>query len=271
MRKNPRHSARFLSAVVPCIVTLGVAVGCNEPERPPAAYAGPTLASGDLSPEPVSCPPTGFVMIERQASRGRFPGALAVARLVPARKDSPRDDSSPIDWQLGAIKEEKATYWNSLFNTVSDIREVVVLDGLALEKPGADLTEIAAAARRMKADLCLIWGPGNAEPLRAALLGVIMDAELGRPVAFLQAEAGPEDFEEPPDDHFEEDRRHEDVNYLVARKFEQQVKDCMFELISRDQRIPTTLPSPWRSISTMPAADQPPIPVYVLPNRPAGW
>ena len=161
-------------------------------------------------------------------------------------------------------------FWNALFNTVSDVREVVVLDNPSVETPDAGLAEITTAARRAKCNLCLIWGPGDAEPLCAALMGVITDAETQHTVAFVQAQAGPEDFKEPAKDHFDEDRRHEDVNYLVARKFEQQVRDCISQLIPRDRGITSTQPSPWLSATTRPTEILP-IPVYVIPNRPTPW
>ena len=249
--------------------TLSGAVGCNRPEPPPTPYMGPTVSHADLGLGRMECESSGFVIVENGPAESRFPGALAIARLGPPGQASALVGGvAPSGWHLGPIRCEEATYWNSLFNTVADVREVVMLDASSVERPEAGLAEITGAARLAKCSLCLIWGPSRAEPGHAALMGVLMDARHGHQVAFVQADAGPEDFQPPAKDHFKEDRRHVDVNYLAARKFEQQVKDCVFELIARHPGPPSTQPSPWQAAATRPA-DLPAIPVYVVPNRPA--
>lgn len=255
--------------LVPLTVFLTIAVGCHEKTQTPAAYTGPVLASGDLCVEEVECGQTGFVIFEEGRSTGRFPGTFAVARLVPSEADSfgpaPRKA-----WWVGTIKEEKATYWTSLFNTIPDIQDVVILDRLSIEWPDSDLEAVAAAAGRMNAGLCVIWGPGEAAPEHAALLGVVMNTHARQPVAFVRADAGPEDFQPRGADQLEGDLKHRDVDYLVARKFQRQVKDCVYELITRDSKPPATQPSPWRSATTPPPAS-PLGPVYIVPNRPSTW
>lgn len=241
-------------------------VGCQEPEPPPAAYVGPTLTGADLGITQPACPNNGYVILQQGEPRDRFPGAVGIARLMPAE-----DKTAARQWRLSTVPEQEATYWNALFNPVAAVREVVMLDTLSVETADAGIGEIADAARRMKADLCLIWGPRSAPPDHAALMGVVMDTRRIEPVAFLQAEAGPEDFLPPAKDHFEEDRRHEDVNYLVARKFDSFFRACIFELINRDQPTDTTQPSPWKGTTTMPAGEWPMVPFYVVPNQPAGW
>jgi len=249
----------------------GLMVACQKPEPPPAAYFGSTLVRADLGiSDPVSCPVTGYVLLEESGSQGRFPTALAVAELVPAQDDSAAADGSFRGWRIGTVKPEQATYWNSVCDTVPDVREVVILDEISVDKPTSSVADIIAAARKADARLCLIWGPTHAGPLHAALVGLIVDVERSQPVALLQADAGPEDFKKPPPDRFENDRRHEDVNYLVARKLDLQVKTCVAELVRRDERVATTQPSPWRGATTLPG-DQPAVPVYIVPNRPIGY
>jgi len=266
MRDRPTTETRLVFALLAAL--LAVTAGCHKPEPPPAAYVGPTLAGSDLGLEKIECPPTGFVILERRGSHGRFPGALAVARLH--RPDMPEEDtdSASRSWQIETMKEEQATYWTKLFNTVPELREVVVLDRLSVGSPDADLAAITVSAGRVQADLCLIFGPSPAEPGHSGLTGAIMDTHTGRLVAFVQAQAGPADFQPPPEDRFEEDLRHQDCNYLVARKFEHQVWCCLVELIGRDQPLPTTLPSPWKSAASRPAAYPP---ILIIPNRPITW
>jgi hypothetical protein len=263
---------RAIRSKTPVLVILaGIAMvtsGCEHPIGVPAAYTGPTLCSDSFGVGKVQCPSTGFVLLEQEKSRGRFPCTIAVARLVPAEKD-PFGSPQATDWALGDLKEEEATYWTSLFNTVRDIQAVLILDRLNMEHPEANLEKIAATAERMKAGLCVIWGPGPAHADQASLLGVIMDSRRRERIACVQAVAGPQDFLEPTPDQMHGDLSHEDVNYIVARKFQQQVRNCIDELRARDVRAPATQPSPWGATSQ--PANRSLVPVYIIPNRSTNW
>ena len=259
--------------VIPVLSALisGGGVGCAQrPDPPPVAYCGPTLASADMGISQVDYDATLYVILEQTRSRGRFPCALAVARLEP---QSPLDlanalsGSSGITWQVASIPDEQAVRLNALFNTVPKIREVIVLDRLSVVSPDVNLHEIIASVARLEASLCLVFGPSAAAQDHAAWTGVLVEVPTGRHVACLRAEAGPADFEPPHTDRVKEDERHRDVNYLSACKFEQQVRHCMLELIGRDQPFTTTQPSPWRTATTQPALS----PIYIIPNRHAGW
>jgi hypothetical protein len=266
MRNRFAHSTALLAGMMAGSVILGL--GCSRPTEMPIAYVGPTLCSDSFGVGKVQCPSPGFVILETGKSHGRFPCVVAVARLVPAESD-PFGAPQATDWALGEIKEEEATYWTSLFNTVSDIQGVVILDPLNMERPDANLDKIAATAERMKAGLCVIWGPGPAGPGEVSLLGVIMDSARRQRIACVQAVAGPRDSLQPAPDQMHGDLSHEDPNYIAARKFQQQVRECLYELRSRDIPAPATQPSPWRATSR--PANQPLVPVYIIPNRPMNW
>lgn len=265
MRKRRRHPI-----TLPIVFLAGVLAGlagCRESEPPPVAYVGPMLARADLGVKGIECDATGFVILEKQASCGRFPGALAVARLEPPDPPAATHGASPDCWYVGTMKEEEAVYLNMLFNNVTGVREVIVLDQPAFVRPQAELAQIAAVARRVGAGLCLVFGPAPAGPEHAALAGVILDAKTQEPVALVQAQSGPADFELPRNDAPERDQRHRDPNYIVARKFDRQLRRCVLELMAKDQPLPTTMPSPWRYATTRPAPQR----VYIMPNRPARW
>jgi hypothetical protein len=153
------------------------------------------------------------------------------------------------------------------------IREVVVLDDRSVERPedGVQLAEIIDAASCAKARLCLVYGPQDAAPEHAAIMGILIDTQDQSVIAYAQADAGPGDFMAPPKDRFEGDQRHEDVNYLVARKFEQQVRECMFVLIERDLPLATTQPSPYQDAGSTPPLEYREVPILLMPNRPAEW
>jgi hypothetical protein len=109
--------------------------------------------------------------------------------------------------------------------------------------------------------LCLIYGPSPTDPEHAGLWGVLLDTHTGTKVAFVQAQAGPPDYEPPHADRREEDMRHRDPNYLVQRKFQREVRKCILNLIRRDLPRTTTQPSPWQT-------GQPrTTPIYIVPRR----
>jgi len=277
-----RHNVRYSTAAVP-IATVPITVlaalatfsllfagisGCKKPELPPVAYCGPTLASADLGLSQVNCSPNGYVILEKKRSRGRFPAALAVARLVPS---DPFDvvgsssASSSTSWQVATVPQEEAVPWNALFNTVPGVREVIVLDQASVVQPNGCLDGILKSVKRLEAAFCLVFGPRTAEIDGAGFAGVLLDVETGQPVAYVQAEATPDDFELPRTDRSEYDQRHNDVNYLAARKFQRQLLACMLEFIERDLPIVTTQPSRWQEATTKPA------PIYIVPNQSVGW
>jgi len=266
----PRPGYSLIVAVM-CVFALAVDAGCSKQKMAaPAAYSGATLCGDSFGVTGASCPTTGFVILEKQKSRGRFPCRLAVARLAPDPKQ-PFADPLSTEWALGAIKDEDSTYWTSLFNTVSDIQGVTIMDPLNMEQPEANLETIAATAAEMKTGLSVIFGPSSADPGSASILGVIMDNARRERIAWVQALAGPEDTYDPPPDRMLGDQRYEDVNYIAIRKFQQQVRQCMQELRSRDTPAPATQPSPWSTGRSIPSRDRQLPPIYIIPNRPMDW
>jgi len=252
MRKHPIIAALFIG-----LWTLILSGGCQSGESPPVAYIGPTLTAADLGGTNSHCPPSGFVVLEEK-SEGRWPGALAVAFIDEAA------DGAGI--QITTLKEEIATWWNQLFTTVPVVREVLVMDPLTLVSPNDDIDAILAAARRLKTDLVLLYGYASAPSGHAALTGVIRDTYTGSPVALVRAQAGPADYTPHRVDTVHEDMRHIDPNYIVARQFEQQVRQCVLELISRDVPVSTTQPSAWEEHSR-----QQKKPIYIIKEREIDW
>ena len=252
MRKHP-----IIAALVVGMWMLVPFGGCQSDEPPPVAYIGPTLTVADLGGTGAHCPPTGFVVLEAQ-SEGRWPAALAVAFI-----DEAADGSG---WHISTLKEETATWWNQLFTTVPVVREVLVMDRLTLVSPSDDVDVIVATALRLNTSLVLLYGHASAPEGQAALTGVIRDTQTGRPIALVRAQAGPADYTAHRVDTIDEDMKHIDPDYLVARKFEQQVRQCVLELISRDVFVLTTQPSAWEEHSREQKK-----PVYIIKERNIDW
>lgn len=263
-------STRFSLPMAVLAVLLLCANGCSKkPTPPPAAYIGPTTSPRALGVTEVpEVSPCGYTLFQDEQSTGRFPCALAVARLIPAGdfyKPCNLGDDGDGKWWIDNLPDFEATRWNGLCDTIPQIREITVMSRRSVVSPDAPVSGILASAKRVNSGLCLVYGPASTAPDHAALHGVLLDTDSNAAIAFIRADAGPCDFEPKPPDRVKKDQRNEDVNYLVARQFEQHLRCCILELIERDQPRTTTQPSPWNREDAIPR------PVYVLPNQPAGF
>ncbi len=240
--------------------------GCAQSEPTLKVYSGPTLARENLGVGELSCGKTGHVVLQDEPTTGCFPLALAVARLETPDWYQQMKCADPNSWQLATIPSAQASRWNSLFNTMSNVREVVLLDRLSVRNPGTEVktAEIVRAAAEAEASLCLIYGPAEAPDDYAAFMGVIVDTASGKPVAFAKADAGRCDADPPHPDKWKEDLSYLDPNTLAMRKFEKQVRTCVLELIRNDQPATTTRPSPWLGVEP----DYEDRPMLILPDRP---
>lgn len=265
--------ARLSAVVAVVVIGLGLAPSCQKPECPPLAYHGPTLAGADLGlAQSISLAENGFAIIGPHASRGRFPATMAVVRLDKPNPLFVTDDPlfvSERGWEVATLPPEQAVWWNTLFKTVPQARAVYVMDRSSVIAPDCGLEQVIEAVRNIKVELCLIYGPRSVPDEHAGLAGVILDSSTGEYLAYIQSQAGFLDFEPPRPDRSKYDRAHQDVNYLAARRFEQQVRACVIELIAHDQPPAATQPSPWRNMQELRLPTDS-VPVYIVPNRRAG-
>lgn len=266
-----RSCGNLVGAVSALSVVLGVVLsggtGCHKPEPPPVAYTGATLASAALGVDRVPGDPSSFLLMESGPSEGRFPAAIALSRLEPPQDYFAEEyKGGPIrkQWWVGDIAWEERMHWNSLCNTIPQIREMIVMDSKSPVVSETTVPEIVESARRLRASLCLVYGPSPAAPGCAGLWGILLDTRTGDQVAFVQAQAGPEDFQPRQPDRDKRDLRRCDVNYLVYRKLQEQTRQCIMALIARDAAPATTQPSPWRD-------NDPRLKLYLIPTRATNW
>lgn len=245
------------------VAALGMLLiaGCSDHKVPPA-YSGQTLTTAEVASGVSSAPLDGFQIIESQASQGRFPGAIAVVPLQWQDTFRVPEDARKAGWRIGQLREQEGGHWISLFNTMPQVREVQVLDQHAVAWPEAQVSEMVSSAGRLGNTLCLVYGPSEADPDFAAFSGVLFDTHSGQPVATLGASAGPTDMEPQPPGRPHNDRRHEDVNEIAARKFEWQFRRCVDALIRRDQPA-TPRMNPYEGYQPTP------VPVYLAPSGPS--
>lgn len=239
--------------------------GCAKEYTSPMAYTGPTLAADDLGLPAMQCPANGYRVLQTEKTTGRFPTALSVARLQTPGWYEQMIGEKADSWLLGDIPESQASKWNSMFNTIFEIREVKVQDRLSVRRPGppVSLPAILRAAQVDSAALVLIYGPAQAGFKEAGLIGVIKETATGQSLAVIRAQAGPYDSVPPPADQWQVDISNLDPNELVARRFEKQVWSCMLDIVDMDQPATTTRPSPWLGVKPR-EADRP---YLVLPEQ----
>ena len=260
MRNRARHAVAYRALF--CAMLLAPLACSSDKNPPPVAYTGPTLTAADLGGRDVRLPATGYTILQER-SQGRFPGALGVAFIDHVSNNPFGTDPQ---WQIANLPEEDGTWWNQLFNTVPPMREVLMMDAMSVITPTDDVETIVHAANRLKMNLCLIYARTAAQPLHAALIGTLYDTNTRELVAVVRADAGPEDFGPPREDTLEEDYRHCDADYLVKRRFEQQARACVLDLISRDQPLATTQPSAWSDHGA-----NEPTRMYIVPDRRIDW
>jgi hypothetical protein len=216
-------------AVAAAFLGLLLTAGCGESSR--HQTIGLRIGPTDLGLPEGACAATGFVILEPRGTTGRFPLALAVARLKEMSGETAGD------WQAVSLKEEQATWWNSLFNTVPAVREVIVMGERTAGPPATGISGLVGKAKRLNARLCLVYGLMGAEPEEAALIGALYDTLTGSAIARIQAQATSADFQPKRADAPNGDQRHIDPQYLAARKFDRQVRACVVELIRRDSQL----------------------------------
>jgi hypothetical protein len=220
------HSITTALGGLATVAALLALAGCGDSRV--SMQAGPTFSPADFGVPEQACLPNGFVIFEEGTAAERFPTALAVARLGRIEGQGP----SQV-WTPAKLKPEQAVYWNSLFDGLPAIREVIVMDERTPGPTGPGAPTLAATAGRLNAGLCLVYGPAAATGDEAALIGTLLDTRDGHTLACIQARATQADFQPQRLDAPRGDERNVDLKYLVARKFERQVRLCVTELVSR--------------------------------------
>lgn len=255
MRTYPVSAAVLLIASSIAIALAGCA---------PESHAQPAQLVGDQSwtGEPLASG-TSYQIVAKSAD-ALFPATLAVVRVKPALHptSAPADGGARFEaWDLRTVD---ARYWTGLMTNVPEVQEVAILDRDALQQSDADLSRIAAAARRVKANLCFVYGLTADVPNAYRMTGLLLDATNASPVATIAAEAGPADYTERAPDRHSTDERHCDAAQLCARKLEQQVRACLLELIARNHPAAPKA-SPWKGNPGRPGPQGPA--VIVVPEQ----
>lgn len=187
----------------------------------------------------------GFHLLKSKPTFGRFPAGLCVARVTAfmpkkGKSRSLRVSKPPV---------HHAIYWNHLFDELSAIREVVFLGKPDLDPRGYDLTEVVQSAANLECDFCIVYAKLENSDADAEYVGVLWDTSKSEPIAVLRTPVVlPSEYQEEPE---EAQRTITDVgvreaDFRAEQDFRRMVRDVVWDMVGRDQKAPTTQPSPWR-------------------------
>ncbi len=177
--------------------------------------------------------PNRFTAIETQPSIGRFPAGVAVARTM--LEDAGAGERPTLT--LDVLTNPEALYWNELWDSIPKIREVIVVDPQSLPQKTVTVSQLLAAARRLRCRLCVIYGQNDVADNASQVLGAVYDADTGELIGTVFAEetVDPREKRPPLPGAPDGDKRNTDAHWLAARKFEQLTRAFVLELIDRDR------------------------------------
>jgi hypothetical protein len=146
-------------------------------------------------------------------------------------------DGSLVLEQMG---RKEAVYWNELFDNISAISEVFLIDTRDL--PGEDIKvgEVVNAGSRLGAGLCVLYSEGCVDRAGRQAVGTVYDAVAGVPLVFAKSELlkchGVRDDGVDPAENCASDE--------AAAQFRRLMHRAVWDLSRRSWQA-TTQPSPW--------------------------
>ncbi len=238
------------------------AAGC-ESTRPAVRRTLVQLA--DLGATGANPDVNTFALVETQASIGRFPAGVSVARVMIEDAVSGGRAAMAIDRLL----DPEALYWNELFDSIPRVREVLVIDPQSVPQRYVTIPMLLESSRRLRCRICVIYAQNDVADSASQLLGAVYDADTSELIgtAFAEEVVDPKARIERPADRPDGDDRHRDAHWLAARKFEQIVRGFVSDLISRD-REPGAPAEPGTQPTPPPPAAPGPAPVTSAPGGP---
>lgn len=234
-------------------IAMGVGLWCGilgcQKKAEPVVVSEPEIGLADIARTTLDVKTNAYFLLSADQTMGRFPGAIAVARLKLS--DAVHDSENAV--ALKPLLPSEAAYWNHLFDNLPSIRVWFELRDFDIPHDALTTPQLVKAAGRLHASLCLLYGV-NVMDEDAKLVGVLYDTRTAKPLATFHAQsAGVNDWLIlRPEDRHKDDYRHQDNTYLASRKFESFVYNCVVNLINRDQPERIDKPEGWKIIEPGP-------------------
>ena len=235
------RSERFVILAGVAALWCGV-LACGKTEEPVVVYE-PEIGLADIARTSLNVSANSFQLLNADQTMGRFPGAIAVARLKISDEKN-RTDGSGVS--LKPLNGPEAAYWNHLYDKLPSVRAWFELRDFDVPRGQLTAEHLVQAAERLHATLCLLYGQNEIDG-ETKLVGVLYDTRTGKPIATLHAEcAGVNDWMTTrPEGRHEDDYRHQDNTYLASRKFERFAYDCVVQLVGADNPERVEKPHGW--------------------------
>lgn len=224
-----------------------VAYGCAPKHEMilPGPAPQPVLEWKDLVSAEAAPPFNGYALVEDAGSVGRFPCALAVAKIKVDPNSSPAVPRAlDFDW----TRRNEMAVWNNLLDNILAVTSVFGLEDPDLQSPEMTPDSLVAAAGRQKATMCLVYGRSDPNPDEVGYIGVLYECPSGTALATLHCVADPldPDAAEQPPGRFKGDKRHVDPHCLAMVRFEMMLHKCVRQLVQADRPSPEKLESEWK-------------------------
>lgn len=245
---------RFLAMTA---IALAVA-GCQEKEEE-IRVLRPLVQWDDVSAVTFTPLDDGYVNLVPAGTDGSFPASLAVARVAV---DEQTLQATPRQLTLATRPKNDFLAWNRLFDNLRYLSEAFPLDKHDLGEDPPTPTRLVAAARDLRAGLCLVYGRGDLSESESRVRGVLYDTRTGLALAGIDARASvpdPETLTRPPEDVSSDDS-YCDPRVLADRRFERLVLECVRELWSNDRPAAPEAPQEWRPEGPLRPRIWPPLP-----------
>lgn len=245
-------------------LVLAVCAGCNDRHKvqltleqvvlPPSAGV---KIRGNGVPHGAR---NSFTTVSSGKTKSLFPASLAVARV--------EGDGAASNLAMAPLGD--LMNWMSLWDDTWLVSEVVPITYPVRPKRFVTTGELLAAARDRHAGLCLIYTVATGEAAGIAVAevrGELYDARNEKLLATLHADAGVLPIGEdelaplPPPGRADVDRRHVDPWFIANDRFAELARDCVLELIERDDR-PLAPAGPARRVQYVPSLNR-----YTNPQR----
>lgn len=227
---------RPLNRLASPLLLLALAVGsggCSSAKPESSSVTRAVVQLTDLGVTAPSEAPNTVTHVETQASIGRFPAGVSVARI--AIEDLP--DGQPGGMVIDMLTDPEALYWNELFDSVGKIREVTVIDPQSVPQRHVTIPQLLASSRRQKCRLCVIYGQNDVAANVSRVVGAVYDTDTSELIGTAYAEEviDPNEKRPAPPDYPSGDKRNMDAHWLASRKFESLIREFVLDLIQRDR------------------------------------
>lgn len=221
------------------VALLGV-LAITACQEPPKIDVQRVVKFDELSPG-ITRVENGYITFDNEPTTGRFSSGLAISKL-----DLEAEADKLVCVQM--TPREQA-FWGRTLEGVSEVRGLYFLGPVDVKPDRPTTTRLCKAARNQNAGLLLLYASNRYGENAAQKLGILYDTYTAAPVAVLHAERRFVDQEglEVAPEGVTGDQRELDAQYQAMRAFEQELIDCLSELIELDRPTPATQPHRWQT------------------------